>query len=289
VINNNIIRIGFFCAGISLAQSVWAGNYLFPTDIVPPQRFDASAGIQKSSFSQDLDGNIGVPVHLEQERRYIGQGVSLRYGLTLDWHIGIAASYRSQNDLRYETKRGSGVVAARRAIEDNGADNLQIFAKHKIHLPFDNRFSLVMNAGMDANTAANEYTAFNLGATAGWIFSDNLKGYAGYEVHLYDQDTRSDIQSLSAGLYYQVDSYLTFVPRFVGNFYDRAHIGSTTTASSRTSQSYGVAAHIKVSENTYLIPYVGIDRYSSYEDALNLHYGSTNDGRTYNLALYHAF
>ncbi|MEZ0233044.1 MAG: hypothetical protein ACAH12_09400 [Methylophilaceae bacterium] len=286
----NKILIGVFLMAMLNIETALAESYLFPTDILPKGKFDIVLGIQKTTISRDMEGNLGgAIIHLKQDRDVLAEGLSLRYGFAPNWQFGVETSYRSKDELVYKTKPDSAILVSNQPYKNDGADNLDLFVRHRLDLPIDSRLSVVVNAGLDADTAANDYTGFNIGAMAGWRFNDDLKGYAGYSVFLSDQDTLSDRQTLSLGLHKKISSIFTLIPQYRYTYYDAAHVGDVTLTPSRNGQSLGIAAHIQVLPTTYLVPYVGVDRYSNYNDVIVRYSDNSSDNRTYSFSIYHLF
>ena len=267
----------------------FAESYLFPTEVLPVGKIDVLALIQKNTIAKNVSGDIvGVPLKIEQQRDTVTEYVGVRYGLLPNLQIGIETSYRSQDELKTESRPGSALMGGNKEKSD-GANNLGLFARYRLLNQLDPRFSLVANAGVEADTANRNYTALNLGLTGGWRFNDAIRGYAGYSAFLSDEDTLSSSHSLLTGVYIQVNPVITLVPQYRFTRYEEAHFHSFTRAPTRDGQSISLAVHVRVLPNSYLIPYAGFDYLEGYKDDLNIKNHDSHDGMNYGLSFYHVF
>jgi hypothetical protein len=272
------------------SANVYAEVYLFPTDIVDKGRVDLRASVVKETYSQTLrfSPNL-VLAEVEERRDRISESVGARYGIAKDWHIEVLLPYDSRARLDTRVQPNGSLTVTELSQNFDGAGNIEFGVKHRFIGSAESTFNLSGRVLVGANTAGDSKTTLMTEAIAGWLLSDTLKTYAGYQGQFSDQDTQPNRHSLLMGLYKRVHERLTVVPQANFSYYEPAHLGSMTTSGHINQYSLGISAHWKLYKSTYLIPGFAYGQISSYSYGPLAEYDKSTGAKAYSLTLYHLF
>lgn len=258
-------------------------NYLFPTDIVPVNTFDAQIGVGERDYKNKFETLfLGLPVRINGYIKTTTEIAMLRYGITENTHIGVLGI---KNQLEITSKTGSGsAFQADFNFKSNRAANPSIFVKHRILNDETSPLSLAAIANLRLNIANNNYTGLDLGLMAGWRFNEALRAYAEVTTLFTDQDKRADSQTLELGFHKQITPRITLVPYFEYN-----HFESVKGISAINYQKLGLKALVEVFPKTYLIPELQHFNVSAFSDLAGSKTSASFNEKAYAISLYHLF
>ncbi len=259
------------------AQTSYASNKLFPTDILDKNDFDAqiNVGYQSQSLDVTSRGNAGT-----QRIEIADEKLILRYGLGEHWQLVGELPYRSHDSVKTDF---SNPVAHFTNTSNQGSQNPLLALKYGIVDDPDSKLSLSLRLSVSPDITNKNATIYGSIISAGWKASDTLKYYSEVEGNLNDNSNGPDTLGIAFGAYKQVCESATLIPH-VGftQFY------STSTSSSFSQVDIGLASDIQISENTYLIPNAVYFTNSS-KDSTNTFHASASNGRAFSIGLYHLF
>jgi hypothetical protein len=266
------------CLSLSISSVSFADEKLFPTDILDKGEFDLEFGVNHQSESRDVLSNNDIG---HQSSHLTSESITARYGLGNDWQIGLMAPYNSQSVTR--TNYTHPAIQFK-DTSNQGSVNPSLFAKYGIIENRSSPWSLSTTLLVSPDTSNKSATEYEGVVALGYKSSDSLRYYSELTGGVYEQDSNADRLNISFGGYKDISSCITLVP----------HIGFTEFSSTNTSNSFsqydlGLASHIQIIPNTYLIPVANYFSNSSVDSRNSSFHASSSNGTSITLSLYHLF
>ena len=260
------------------AQTSYADNKLFPTDILDENQFDAQIGVGHDTGSRYVTSNGDVGT---QRHAITSEEIGVRYGLGSHWQITADIPFDSEHTTKTDYSKP---VVHFVNTQYQGSQDPTFGVKYGFIDEPSSAWSLSGRVAVSpdlTNKYGSEYLAT---IAAGYKASESLKYYAELNGSLVDRAINPDRIGITLGAYKGVDENITLIPHV-----SLVEFQSTSTYSSYSQFDIGLAAQIQIVKNTYLIPNATYYSNDSGETKSGSFHASSSDGRAFSIELYHLF
>lgn len=260
------------------AQASYAENKLFPTDILEENQLDAQVGVSHQNASRYVtsNGNVG-----SQHQDSTTEDIGIRYGLGGHWQVTADIPFDSENTTKtdYSKPVAHFVNTAYRGSQD------PIFGvKYGLIDEPESAWSLSGRVAVSPNITNKYGTEYLATVAVGYKVSESLKYFAEINGGLIDREVNPDHIGVALGAYKDIDENITLIPHV-----SLTEFQSTSTYSSYSQFDVGLASHIQIVKNTYLIPNATYYSNDSGDAKNGSFHASSSNGRAFNIELYHLF
>lgn len=265
------------------AQASYAENKLFPTDILDENQLDAQIGVKHDSGSRYVtsNGNVGT-----QHHDTTTEDIGIRYGLGGHWQITADIPFASEKTTKtdYSKPVAHFVNTAFRGSQD------PIFGVNYgfIDEP-ESALSLTGGVAVSPNITNKYGSEYFATVALGYKANESLKYYAEINGRLVDRERSGNLINpdsigIAVGAYKDVYENITLIPHV-----SLTEFESTSTYSSYSQFDVGLASHIQIVKNTYLIHNPTYYSNDSSDAKNGSFHASSSNGRAFNIELYHLF
>jgi hypothetical protein len=259
-------------------QTSYAENKLFPTDILDENQVDAQIGVNHDTGSRYVtsNGNFGSQRHATTTEE-----IGVRYGLGGHWQITADIPFDSENTTKTDYSKP---VAHFVNTKYRGSQDPTFGVKYGFIDEPESAWSLSGRVAVSPNITNKYGTEYLATIAAGYKVSESLKYFAEINGGLLDRETNPDHIGVALGAYKDVYENITLIPHV-----SLTEFESTSTYSSYSQFDIGLASHIQIVKNTYLIPNATYFSNDSSDAKNGSFHASSSNGRAFNIELYHLF
>lgn len=267
-------------AGLAFAllSNAYAGDRLFPTDILSEGEVDIRFSVARDTRSEDFtfNGSSG-----RSSMSQTSENIQVRYGLGSQWHIGMTVLHDSHRVANSDFNNSPTHYSNRNG---KGEQNPLIWASYGIINDNASPLSLSAQIVIRPDTTGDAKTSYTGRLTAGWTSSDALK-YYGQLAASFRDDLGFDGYIVGAGAYRRLSDVLTLVPEA---YFSRSE--RTDVMSLWDQYGIGLSAQFRFAKNSYLIPALGfyINGERNSNDRL-YHANESRSGKVFRLGIHHQF